>query len=176
MPAFASVRHSHLRVAAARVLRRARRKGLTLVTAESCTAGQIAVLLAAQPAAAGVFEGGFVAYSKAGKSALLGVDPKVLKRHTAVSREAACAMALGAQRRGRAGLAVAVTGVAGPSRDQDGNPVGLYFIAVARRNGSPLCEGRKLHGKDPAQNLLRMHEHALALIDRALDTTKAGRH
>jgi PncC family amidohydrolase len=92
-------------------------------------------LLADVEGASDVFHGGFVVYTKAEKSAAVGVPPEVIERHTAVSREVALAMARGALERLPADVVVAVTGVAGPDPDEDGNPVGLVHIAAVSRKG-----------------------------------------
>jgi nicotinamide-nucleotide amidase len=130
-----------LEEAAKQVLDQAISRKLTLATAESCTAGAMAQLLANAPGAGENFHGGFVVYTKENKSAALGVPPDLIARHSAVSEEVAAAMAQGALERCPADLAVAITGVAGPEPDEDGNPVGLVHVAVAGRNGFLI--GRK---------------------------------
>jgi nicotinamide-nucleotide amidase len=110
-----------------------RRKSLSVVTAESCTAGKLAVLLSEVPGAADHLQGGFVVYTKANKSQALGVSGELLNNRGAVCPEVARAMAEGALVRTPADIAVAITGVAGPKPDEDGNPVGLICIAVAQR-------------------------------------------
>jgi nicotinamide-nucleotide amidase len=127
--------------AAKQVLDQAISRKLTLATAESCTAGAMAQLLANAPGAGENFHGGFVVYTKENKSAALGVPPDLIARHTAVSAEVAAAMAQGALERCPADLTVAITGVAGPEPDEDGNPVGLVHVAVAGHNGFLI--GRK---------------------------------
>ena len=108
------------------------RKGLSVVTAESCTAGMLATVLSEVPGAAERLHGGFVTYTKENKTAALGVAHDLLAKKGAVSREVAVAMAEGALRRSPAQVAVAITGVAGPEPDEDGNPIGFVCIAVAR--------------------------------------------
>jgi nicotinamide-nucleotide amidase len=115
------------------VLALARQKGLTIVTAESCTSGLLASVLSEAPGAAELLHGGFVTYTKQAKTVVLGVAEDVLREKGAVCAEVACAMAEGALARSPADLAAAITGVAGPAPDEDGNPVGLVYIAVARR-------------------------------------------
>ncbi len=121
---------------AERVLAKLGACGLTLATAESCTAGRLATLLADAPGAADRFHGGFVTYTKQNKSAVLGVPAELIAAHTAVSQPVAEAMATGALERCPADLVLAITGVAGPEPDEDGNPVGLMHIAAARRGGA----------------------------------------
>ena len=120
---------------AARVLRAAKECRLALATAESCTGGAIAAQLAEAPGASDCFHGGVVTYTKDMKHALLGVPKRLLADKTAVCGEVAAAMARGVLKRSPAQLAVAITGVAGPEPDEDGNPVGLIYCAVAARNG-----------------------------------------
>ena len=117
---------------AAEVLELAGRRGLTIVTAESCTSGLLAATLSEAPGASERLHGGFVTYTKANKTAALGVPAALLKAKGAVCPEVAVAMAEGALARSPAQLAAAITGVAGPAKDEDGNPLGLVCIAVAR--------------------------------------------
>jgi PncC family amidohydrolase len=109
----------------------------TLAAAESCTAGLVADRLARIPGASRVFWGSFVAYAADAKERLLGVDPALIRRHGAVSRETALAMASGALERSGAHIAVSVTGLAGPDGDGSGQPVGTVWIGIARRGLPP---------------------------------------
>jgi nicotinamide-nucleotide amidase len=104
-----------------------------LVTAESCTGGLIAALLTDIPGSSDVVERGYVTYSNAAKSEVLGVPANLIADHGAVSADVARAMAQGALKNSRADIAIAVTGVAGPGGGTDEKPVGLVHIAVARR-------------------------------------------
>jgi nicotinamide-nucleotide amidase len=121
---------------AADVLDRALKRGVTIVTAESCTGGELAATLARAPGAGKVLHGGFVTYTKDMKRAVLGVPRDVLESKSAVNEEVAIAMAKGALARSPAAASVAITGVAGPEPDEDGNPVGLVYCAVAHRADS----------------------------------------
>jgi PncC family amidohydrolase len=105
----------------------------TLAAAESCTAGLVADRLARVPGASRVFWGSFVVYMADAKTRLLGVDPGLIRRHGAVSRETALAMASGALEKSGAHIAVSVTGLAGPDGDGSGQPVGTVWIGIARR-------------------------------------------
>jgi len=109
---------------------------LTLITAESCTAGALSQRLADTPGAGQQFHGGFVTYTKEQKTCALGVPSDLLRQKGAVCVEVARAMAEGALRHTKADLAAAITGVAGPEPDEDGNPVGRVCIAIARRTGT----------------------------------------
>jgi nicotinamide-nucleotide amidase len=109
----------------------ARQKGWYLATAESCSAGMIATLLSEVEGAASCFHGGIVSYTKDMKHALLGVPADLLAEKGAVCAEVAQAMASGALAHSPANAAIAITGVAGPEPDPDGNPVGLVFVAIA---------------------------------------------
>ena len=129
---------------AKQIIARAAQTGLTLATAESCTAGALATLLANAPGAGETFHGGFVVYTKLNKTRALGVDASLIAEYSAVSPEVAKAMARGALKRSPADLAVSITGVAGPEPDEDGNPVGLVHIAVAGPGGLLLHEEHRL--------------------------------
>jgi nicotinamide-nucleotide amidase len=109
-----------------------RARGLRLATAESCTGGLIAAACTAVAGSSDWFERGFVTYSNAAKSELLGVPPALIAEHGAVSAEVAQAMACGALQRAHAHCAVAVTGIAGPGGAVPGKPVGTVWLAVMR--------------------------------------------
>ena len=117
------------------VLDACRARGLTLATAESCTGGLVAARLTSIPGSSDVVLGGVVAYANDVKTGELGVSPELLERHGAVSSEAAEAMAAGARARLGAGVAVAVTGVAGPEGGTDEKPVGLVYLHVQGPSG-----------------------------------------
>ncbi len=114
------------------VLQEMRGLGLKIATAESCTGGLVAAALTSVAGSSDVFERGFVTYSNEAKAQMLGVDPAMIRRHGAVSREVAIAMAHGALRTSRAHLSVAVTGIAGPGGGSPEKPVGLVHFAAAR--------------------------------------------
>ena len=107
--------------------------GAKLVTAESCTGGLIAAALTEIAGSSDVFERGFITYSNLAKAEALGVDKQLLMAAGAVSAETACAMAEGAITRSRATFAIAVTGIAGPDGGTPAKPVGLVYLATARR-------------------------------------------
>jgi nicotinamide-nucleotide amidase len=120
---------------ASRVVKLASDCGSTLATVESCTAGALAHTLSQAEGASEVLHGGFVVYTKENKTASVGVPADLLARHSAVSAEVAQAMADGSLSRCPAKLVVSITGVAGPDPDEDGNPVGLVYVAAAARDG-----------------------------------------
>ena len=128
------------------LLAQARRDGLTVVTAESCTAGLLCQILSDGEGAAEHFHGGFVTYTKEQKSRALGVPWSVLREQGVVCGAVARAMAEGALRHSGADIAAAITGVAGPAPDEDGNPVGKVCIAVARR-GEPARDFERRYGE-----------------------------
>ena len=117
------------------VLDRARVRGVTIATAESCTGGLVAGALTAIAGSSDVVEGGLVTYSNAAKTGLLGVDAGLIAEVGAVSEPVARAMASGAVRRLGAGLAVAITGIAGPGGGSADKPVGLVHFASADPGG-----------------------------------------
>jgi len=115
---------------------------LTLALAESCTAGLIADLLARQSGVSAALWGSFVCYTPDAKQRMLGIERDFLERYGLVSAETACEMALRARGLSGASIAAAVTGIAGPSGDGSGVPVGTVWIAAAWGNN---CREKKLH-------------------------------
>ena|SRR5690349_13662840 len=143
---------------AKRTLDAAKANNRSIVTAESCTAGKLSGLLSEAPGASAFLHGGFVTYTKENKSKALGVSAELLKNKTAVCVDVAVEMAQGALKRSPANVAVAITGVAGPEPDEDGNPVGLVCIAVAR-NDVPPVRIEKRYGEIGREAI---QEHAMA--------------
>jgi len=128
---------------AARAVSLARRltaSGKTIATVESCTGGWIAKLLTDVPGCSTWFESGLVTYSNAAKQSLLGVSAMTLRDAGAVSRACALEMVLGIRGRFDADLAVAVTGIAGPTGGSPGKPVGTVWIAWSSRQDQPRVE------------------------------------
>ncbi len=151
--------------AAATVLKLCDERGLTVVTAESCTGGLVAAALTDIAGSSSVVEGGFVTYSNEAKHKSLGVPNSLLEVHGAVSEPVARAMAEGALRASaNADLAVAITGIAGPGGATPGKPVGLVHFATARRDGA-VIHREKRYG-DIGRALVRRNSamEALALL------------
>lgn len=120
-------------------IRACEKAGLRLVIAESCTGGLLAACLTEIPGASNVVERGFVTYSNAAKTELLGVGAELIEAHGAVSAEAARAMAEGALARVPADLSLAVTGIAGPGGATPAKPVGLIHLASARKGAETIA-------------------------------------
>jgi nicotinamide-nucleotide amidase len=127
--------NADLNRAARRVLDTCRANGLKIVTAESCTGGLVAAALTEIAGSSDVVDRGFVTYSNDAKEAMLAVPAETLRRHGAVSRQTAAAMAKGALAHSAADLAVAVTGIAGPGGGSAKKPVGLVYLAALARDG-----------------------------------------
>ena len=108
--------------------------GKTLVTAESCTGGGIGAALTAVSGSSAVYKGGIISYTNWVKENVLDVPSDLLAKKGAVSAEVAEAMAIGARKCLSADIAVSVTGLAGPTGDEFGKPVGTVFIGYADAN------------------------------------------
>jgi nicotinamide-nucleotide amidase len=119
-----------------------RTRGLTLAIAESCTGGLVGHLLTKEPGASDFLVLDAVTYANSAKRAVLGVDEDVLRGHGAVSAEVAVQMAEGARRVSGADIALAITGIAGPTGGSDEKPVGLVYFAVATDAGTRVKEQR----------------------------------
>jgi PncC family amidohydrolase len=109
--------------------------GTTLATAESCTGGLVGHLLTEVAGSSGYYRGGAISYSDDVKRTALDVPLQTLEAHGAVSAQVAVAMAEGARRAFDADIAIAVTGIAGPSGGSEQKPVGLTYVAVADTQG-----------------------------------------
>ena len=107
------------------------RRQWMLATAESCTGGMVAAACTDLAGSSAWFERGFVTYSNAAKTQMLGVDAQLITTHGAVSEPVARAMAQGALQHSAAQLALAITGVAGPGGGSDAKPVGTVWFAFA---------------------------------------------
>jgi nicotinamide-nucleotide amidase len=124
-----------LRRLSARVAKKLRTEGETIVTAESCSGGLLAKCLTDLPGSSDYFDRGWITYSNAAKQAELGIEASTLAHFGAVSETVAVAMARGALKHSQAQRAVAVTGIAGPGGGSRNKPVGLVWIAWAYRRG-----------------------------------------
>ncbi len=126
------IRHNFETLAVA-VLELCRKNGLMLATAESCTGGLIAAALTDIAGSSDIVDRGFITYSNDAKREMLGVPAPLIATQGAVSAEVAAAMAEGAISEAPVDLAVSVTGIAGPTGATDTKPVGLVYLAIARR-------------------------------------------
>ncbi len=117
-------------------------RGASLAVAESCTGGMVAERLTSVSGSSRSFVGGAVVYSNRLKTELAGVDPQIIARHGAVSREVAVALADGIRERCGATLGLGVTGIAGPGGGSEEKPVGLIHIAVSDADGTDWIEKR----------------------------------
>jgi len=141
-------------------------RGLKLVTAESCTGGWVAMALTAIAGSSDWFERGYVSYSNEAKLEALGVAADTLRRHGAVSEETAREMAAGALARSHGQVALAITGVAGPTGGSADKPVGTVCFAWA--DGSKiLSETRRFDGDRESvrrQSVVRALQGVLELL------------
>ena len=135
---------------------------LMIATAESCTGGLIAAALTSISGSSAVVERGYVTYSNAAKTEMLGVDPALIAAHGAVSGQVAAAMAEGALARSHAAVAVSVTGVAGPDGGTPEKPVGLVWFGLASARHT-RTERARFEG-DRAEIRRQSAERALRLL------------
>ena len=143
------------------------KKGWLLATAESCTGGMIAAACTDLAGSSNWFERGFVTYSNQAKTELLGVDAALIAAHGAVSEEVARAMAVGAISHSRAQVAVAVTGVAGPSGGSRAKPVGTVWFGFVV--GGQLSSEVQHFDGDRAAVRQATVQHALQRLVQLLD-------
>jgi len=136
--------------------------GWFLATAESCTGGLMAATCTDVAGSSNWFERGFVTYSNAAKTELLGVPPSLIAQHGAVSEPVVRAMAAGALAHAHAQVAIAVTGVAGPGGGSTDKPVGTVWFGFALPSGI-VSEGQHFEGDRAAVRRATV-QHALARL------------
>jgi nicotinamide-nucleotide amidase len=147
---------------------RLKEHGARLVCAESCTGGWIAQVVTSVAGSSEWFERGFVTYSNEAKQELVGVRGETIARHGAVSEETAREMARGALAASHATIALAVTGVAGPSGGTPAKPVGMVCFAWADRSGKLRSETRHFTGdreKVRRQSVMRALQGVIEWLD-----------
>jgi len=143
-----------------------------LATAESCTGGLIAGACTDLAGSSHWLERGFVSYSNAAKTELLGVDAALIAHHGAVSEPVARAMAQGALQYSKAQCALAVTGIAGPGGGSADKPVGTVWFAWATPYG--VSSEMQLFEGDRAQVRSATVQHSLAVLLRLVQAASAG--
>lgn len=111
-------------------------KSAKVATVESCTAGGIACALTDTAGSSSWFETGFVTYSNAAKTKLVGVSPKILEAYGAVSGQVVCQMALGAKKESGSDFAISVSGIAGPGGGSAEKPVGTVWFGLSTPTGT----------------------------------------
>ncbi|MEX0956357.1 MAG: CinA family protein [Rhizobiaceae bacterium] len=126
-----------------RFLKACQKREILAATAESCTGGLIIATLTEIPGSSSMVDRGFVTYSNEAKMEMLRVSKSTLDAHGAVSEETALEMAAGALANSRAGVALAVTGIAGPDGGSAEKPVGLVWFGLALSGQTPLARKRQ---------------------------------
>jgi nicotinamide-nucleotide amidase len=143
-----------------------RARECTLSVAESCTGGSLAGRITSVAGSSEYFLGGFLTYTDRMKVQLLGVDPELIERHTAVSEKVAEAMAKGARERTGSTYSLSVTGFAGPDGGTEANPVGTVYLGIAGPGG---CSARRLqYAGDRGRIRALAVQSALDLLRRRL--------
>ena len=142
------------------------KEGLTLATAESCTAGNIAAAITAIPGSSHFYRGGIIAYSNEVKENMLGVNPETLENKGAVSEETVIEMVKGAMKSMNSDCAVATSGIAGPTGGTPDKPVGTVWIAVGKQEKIVTM---KLEGDEGRQkNIANATQKALQMLRNIL--------
>jgi nicotinamide-nucleotide amidase len=151
-------------------LKACERRKILVATAESCTGGMIISLLTDIPGSSSMVDRGFVTYSNEAKIDMLGVSPETLEKHGAVSAETAYEMAEGALKNSRAGITLAVTGIAGPDGGSEEKPVGLVWFGMAQ-SGKPVVTEKRIF-ENRGRDFIRRQtaKHALEMGLKALAT------
>lgn len=155
------------------LLQACQKRGIMLATAESCTGGMIIAALTDIAGSSAIVDRGFITYSNEAKMDMLGVSAATLEAHGAVSRETAVEMATGALARSRAGLTLAVTGIAGPGGGSAEKRVGLVWFGVGLGGQSVTAEHKLF--PDKGRDFIRQEtvRYALELGLRALGQPQA---
>ncbi|MEG0354999.1 MAG: CinA family protein [Lachnospiraceae bacterium] len=148
------------------VVRLLQEQKLSITTAESCSAGLLAGRLVNVSGASGVFQEGYITYSNDAKEKLLGVCHETLERYGAVSEQTAKEMAIGAAKAAGAGVALSVTGIAGPDGGTAEKPVGLIYIGCYVKGKVYVKECRFSGTRE--ENRASAVEQALQLLEEQL--------
>lgn len=143
----------------------------TLATAESCTGGMIGRIITSVGGSSDFYRGGIVAYSDDVKRKLLGVDPKLIQEHGAVSRQVAGAMASGVQKTLAADWGIGITGIAGPTGNSDEKPVGLVYTSLCDPKGNVSVK-KHMFGSHNSREIIRQRASLAALNALRLELIK----
>ena len=141
-------------------------KGISVVVAESCTAGLIASKLTLAPGSSAFFKGGIIAYQNAIKIKILGVDEQAILEYTEVSTEVVKQMAVGVRRSFLADYSIAISGYAGPSGGTNNNPIGTVFISISSVSG--VNSERFIFSGDRQSIVNQASEKSLSLLYEAI--------
>lgn len=125
---------------------------LTISVAESCTGGLVASSLTSIEGASKYFSYGFITYSNQAKIDLLNIQPQIISQFGAVSKETAEAMAVGALYKANSSIAIAITGIAGPSGGTTRKPIGTVWIALSKKAEKDIITMSFLNSFDPTNN------------------------
>jgi nicotinamide-nucleotide amidase len=168
-PGVGEVERSEIGALADRFLKACARHKILAATAESCTGGLIIAAMTDIPGSSSMVDRGFVTYSNDAKIEMLGVRAATLDAHGAVSSETASEMAAGALARSHAGIALAVTGIAGPDGGSAEKPVGLVWFGMALAGRRTITEKRAFENR--GRDFIRREavRHALSMALRVLD-------
>jgi len=142
------------------------KEGLTLATAESCTAGNIAAFITAIPGSSRFYKGGIIAYSDEIKINLLNINPETLAIHGAVSEETVIEMVKGAMKSMNSDCAVATSGIAGPTGGTPDKPVGTVWIAASMKDQIITTKITGDEGRN--KNIANATQNALQLLQKLL--------
>lgn len=159
---------------AAHLLDRARAAGWRVATAESCTGGLLAGAITEVPGSSDIFDRGFVTYSNAAKTDMLGVRVETLAALGAVSEAVAAEMAAGALDRSQADVAVSVTGIAGPGGSEF-KPEGRVCFGLALRDGAVRTETVEFGPLGRSRVRAASVDHALDLLLSVIPVTGPAR-
>ena len=149
------------------ILQLAKQTKQKIAVAESCTGGMLAAALTDLPGSSVIFERGFVTYSNAAKTELLGVSADTLARHGAVSEPVAKEMARGALERSDGDIALSITGIAGPG-GSDHKPEGRVCFGLAISGGAVTSETIEFGARGREAVRIAARDHAMGLLMRAL--------
>ncbi|MBQ5590233.1 MAG: competence/damage-inducible protein A, partial [Clostridia bacterium] len=149
-------------------------KGLTVATAESCTAGYISKRITDISGASTVFNMGVSTYSNESKTNELGVPAELIAEHGAVSSQVAASMAKGVKLKSNSDIGLSITGIAGPKSDDSQKPVGLSYIGISTKDGEFVIKSMKGENKDREYIRFTSASEALNLLRLYLENGKRG--
>ena len=127
-------------------------KNISISLAESCTGGRLSKIFTDKPGISKIFIMGLVTYSNSSKIKILNIDPKIIKKYGAVSKETAYSMSSNLQKISKSKICISTSGIAGPNGASELKPIGLVYIGITFKNKTKVFKKKFIGSRDIIQN------------------------